>query len=151
MTDHHRITQRGGRAPVAGAAIALALALGACTDASTKPAAGAPIATTAATASAVPVARVGPAGQALLEDARERLLPSLAEQALRGRLQDRLTALGAALDAGDEAGARRQLALARKLVAASARKGDGADLASLILALHEIEAQLDAPHHTLEP
>jgi hypothetical protein len=58
--------------------------------------------------------------------------------------------LGAALEAGDEPGARRQLTLARKLVAASARKGDGADLASLSLALHEIEAQLDAPHPTQE-
>jgi hypothetical protein len=40
---------------------------------------------------------------------------------------------------------RRQLALTRKLVAASVRKGDGADLASLVLALDEIEARLDAP------
>jgi hypothetical protein len=144
MIDH-RFTSPGARASAgataAGAAVVLALALGACTDAPTAPAAPAASAALAAT----PVTLVGPAGQALLEDARSRLLPSLAEQALRGKLHDRLQALAAALDDGDEPSARRQLALTRKLVKASARRGDGADLASLTLALDEIEAQLDSP------
>jgi hypothetical protein len=142
MTDHRVTPLR--RAPAAATAVVFALALGACTDAPTKPAPDVPIAATDAAASAAPLALAGPAGRALLEDAHSRLLPSLAEQALRGRMQDRLKALATALDAGDEPGARRQLALTRKLVTASARRGDGADLASLTLALDEIETQLDA-------
>jgi hypothetical protein len=148
MTDHRPISPGGlpaGGAAAAGAAVVLALALGACADAPTKP----PAAALAAPVASAPArSPTGLAGQTLLDDATTRLLPSLAEQMLRGRLQDRLAALGAALEAGDAAATRRQLALTRKLVAASARKGDGADLGSLTLALDEIEAQLDAPATT---
>jgi hypothetical protein len=149
MNDHRSISPSGlptAGATAAGAAVVLALALGACADAPTKPADGAVLSPPAASAPVLSLA--GAAGQTLLDDAKTRLLPSLAEQMLRGRLQDRLAALGAALDAGDAAATRRQLALTRKLVAASARKGDGADLGSLILALDEIEARLDAPGTT---
>jgi hypothetical protein len=144
--NRHRPNSPTGLPPGAtatGAAVVLALALGACADAPTKPAATAQMSAPVASAPALSLA--GAAGRTLLDDATSRLVPALGEQALRGRLQDRLKSLGAALEAGDVAATRRQLALARRLVAASARKGDGADLASLTLALDEIEAQLDAP------
>jgi hypothetical protein len=78
-------------------------------------------------------------------------VPSLAEAAMRGRLQDRLTALAAALDDGDDTRVRRQLALTRKQVAASARTLDDADLSALTLALDQIQARIDAPAEPAQP
>jgi hypothetical protein len=130
-----------------GAAVVLALALGACT-------ADTPTAATPAISGAPSAARAvvsdGPTSQ-LLEDARGRLVPSLAEAAMRGRLQDRLTALAAALDDGDDTRVRRQLALTRKQVAASARTLDDADLSALTLALDQIQARIDAPAEPAQP
>ncbi|MFL5522114.1 MAG: hypothetical protein ACJ8B6_14320 [Gemmatimonadales bacterium] len=141
MTDDCFSAHAGRGGAAAGAAVVLAMAIAACSPdapSTTAPAVAAP-------ASAVhAVALSGPTSQ-LLDDARGRLLSSLDEQQLRGRLQDRLTALAEALTAGDEPATRRQLALARKLVAASGRSLDGADLSALTLALDQIEARLDEP------
>jgi hypothetical protein len=148
----HRIPSQAGpmtdsRFTSPGAAVVLALALGAC-------AADAPTAATPAVPGAPSETRAvvsdGPMSQ-LLEDARGRLVPSLAEATMRGRLQDRLQALAAALDDGEDSRVRRQLALTRKQVSVSARTLDDADLAALTLALDQIQSRIDASAEPAQP
>jgi hypothetical protein len=124
----------------AAAAIALALTLGACADSPTTPQAAADESMPTVSAA---TAR-GPAG-VLLQDASSRLLPSLGEVTLRAELEHRLDMLATALESGDADRVRRQLTLTRKILERQSRAGDVADLASLSLALDQIDAQLTAP------
>lgn len=123
----------------AAAAIAVALTLGACADSPTTPQAANDDMPTVSAATAR-----GPAG-VLLQDASSRLLPSLGEVTLRAELEHRLDMLATALESGDADRIRRQLTLTRKVVERQSRAGDVADLASLSLALDQIDAQLAAP------
>jgi hypothetical protein len=124
----------------AAAAIALALTLGACADSPTTPQKAADEGMPTVSAA---TAR-GPAG-VLLQDASSRLLPSLGEVTLRAELEHRLDMLATALESGDADRVRRQLTLTRKILERQSRAGDVADLASLSLALVQIDAQLTAP------
>jgi hypothetical protein len=69
-------------------------------------------------------------------------MPSLADAAARAKLRAFLEDLSAALEADNTAKARRQIALARKVIAALANSSDAADLAVLGVALDQVEAQL---------
>ena len=131
-----RLRQRA--APVVIAAAVAALLATACEDAPTKPAA----VQAAAADGPAAVSLSTPAGGALIGDARGRLAASIADVEARATLQGYLDALSASLDAGNTNKARRQIDLARKLIASHTRSGDAADLAAIGLALDQIEAQL---------
>jgi hypothetical protein len=122
------------------AVIVLVLLATACSnDTPTQPSAKlAPTATLAIT----PAVRT--AAGALLEDAAGRLIPSLSEATSRAKLRGHLDDLSAALEADNVAKARRQIALARRMIAALADSPDAADLAVVGIALDQVEAQLDA-------
>jgi hypothetical protein len=81
---------------------------------------------------------------ALLDDASTRLMPSLADVKLEAQLRGHLDDLAAALEDNSAARARRQIALARKVIASLTDSPDAADLAVLRLTLDQVEAQLDA-------
>ena len=140
------MSEHGSRAPAgrsaAGAAVALALAVGACADAPTRPPSE-PAASAAVSSAASPAALAPGAAAGLLADASGRLLPSLADARARLQLRGYLDALAESLDAGDDAVARRQLGLARKLIAGRLESAEGADLAALALTLDQVEAELD--------
>jgi hypothetical protein len=140
-----RSTARRPVAPAATAftatAVALALATSACSsDSPTQPS---DAATAAATLNVAAAAR-STAG-ALIDDASGRLMPSLADATARARLRGFLDDLSAALEAGDGAKARRQIAHARKVIAAMGDSPDAADLAVLGITLDQVEAQFDGP------
>lgn len=150
MTDTNR--QARGRSMAAtkamGGAAGVGLAAAACAkEAPTQPAREL---TPAAILAIAPDARA--AAGALLDDASVRLMPSLADAAARARLRGFLEDLSAALEADNAAKARRQIALARKMIAALADSPDAADLAVLGVALDQVETQLNgASAHHLEP
>ena len=130
----------------AATALALALTLGACADSPTTPQATAD--ETAPTVSAA-TAR-GPAGE-LLQDASSRLLPSLGQVTVRAELEHRLDMLATALESGDADRIRRQVTLTRKIIERQSRAGDVADLASLSLALDQIDARFAATAPAEQP
>jgi hypothetical protein len=141
MTDMNIQSKRGpatAAATVSAAVVVAALATTACSkDAPTQPARDL---TPAAALAIAPDART--AAGALLDDASVRLMPSLADAAARAKLRAFLEDLSAALEADNTAKARRQIALARKVIAALANSSDAADLAVLGVALDQVEAQL---------
>ncbi|MFL5580828.1 MAG: hypothetical protein ACJ8AO_10670, partial [Gemmatimonadaceae bacterium] len=102
-----------------------------------------PAASAAVAAAASPAALAPGAAGGLLADASGRLLPSLADARARLELRGYLDALAESLDAGHDAVARRQLGLARKLIAGRLESAEGADLAALALTLDQVEAELD--------
>jgi hypothetical protein len=150
MTDNNRETRRSSATTTVGAAVALALVATACSsDAPTQPMREV---TPAAMLAITPAART--AAGALLDDASGRLMPSLSDATARAKLRGYLDDLSAALEADNAAKARRQIALARKVIAALADSPDAADLAVVGIALDQVEAQLDgapAPEIQAEP
>jgi hypothetical protein len=151
MTDTNHELKRGSvttAATVSAAVVAAALAAAACTtDSLTEPARQL---TPAATLAIAPDARM--AAAALLDDASVRLMPSLADAAARAKLRGFLDDLSAALEGENPAKARRQIALARKMIAALAASPDAADLAALGMMLDHVDAQLnDATGVRLDP
>ena len=142
MTDHSSARHRDSSPAttrVAAHLVALALATTACSkDMPTEP-------TSELTPVATPI--MTPAGHAaagtLLDDASARLMPSLADAAAQAKLRGHLEDLSAALQGSNAAKARRQIALARKMIAALADSPDAADLAVLRITLDQVEAQLD--------
>lgn len=151
MTDANRQLKRSPvntTTTVAAAAVVAMLATTACSkDSPTQPAREL---TPAAALAIAPTARA--TAGALLDDASVRLMPSLADAAARAKLRGFLDDLSAALDADNPAKARRQVALARKVIAALADSPDAADLAALGVALDQVEAQLTGGSGTqLEP
>jgi hypothetical protein len=128
---------------------AIAITLPACArDASTAPPPSVPPAA-AAQVSAITQNHSG-IGQALA-DASTRLAPSIADILARARLNACLRELAAQLDAGDIDRARRALALARKVLASSAKNGEQADLAAIGLALDQVEVLLPPAALALQP
>lgn len=132
---------------VAATAFMVALATTACSkDRPTEPTGEATLAATAIMSASGRVA-VG----ALLDDASTRLMPSLGDVTAQAQLRGHLDDLAAALEGNSAAKARRQIALARKVIAALAESPDVADLAVLRITLDQVEAQLDATSPLQQP
>lgn len=133
-----RISQ--GLAP----ALALAMALGACTDTTAPRAAGQP--------DMPSISAAGLASASLvLDDASSRIASAMGTTGSRAVLSRLLEQLDAAVVNDDVAAAHRFLSAARAEVARGGQSVDAADLDALSIALDAVEAALPAEHSDITP